>query len=110
MVTVHKMPRKIQFQTWIGSRFDKPPKQNKLRPNTTISLTHDCFYVEYGKECCNGITSASAGAKILYFATINRDEEMIPCARAFEFIKSILEIETSKSDNFIMIFTSWQQV
>jgi hypothetical protein len=109
MLKVHKMPLKNQFLTGISSRYDKTPNQNEPQPFTSHSFTGDCTVDFLGKESRRSMTSAFTGTGILYNTMINPDAEIIPFDRDFDYTRFNFEIETAKNNNFMEIFTSYQQ-
>ena len=107
MLAVYKMPLKNQFQSRISSGYDKTPKQNKLKPFTSISFTGNCTFDFLGKESCHGVTDTLNRTGILYKTSIKPDAEMLLCDGDFDPIRFDFEIETAKSDIFMVIFTSY---
>jgi len=106
MLIVHKMPLKNQFQIGISSGYDKTPIQNELQPFTSINFSSDYTFDFLGKESCGRVNSNLAGTGIVYNTMLKPDAEMIPFDGDFESFRFNFEIETSKSDNFMMIFPS----
>ena len=106
MLIVHKMPLKNQFQIGISSGYDKTPIQNELQPFTSINFSSDYTFDFLGKESLRMMISTFTGTGILYNTMIKPNAKMIPFYRDFESLRFDFEFETSKSDNFMMIFPS----
>jgi len=101
------MSLKNHFLTGISSGFDKTPNQNELKPFTSLSFTGDCTVDFLGKESLRRMISTFTGTGIVYNAMIKPDVEMTPFDGDFEPIRFNFEIETAKSDKFIVIFNSY---
>ena len=108
MVTVHQMPAKNQFLTGISSGYDKISYQDEPKLNTRLGFTGDWPFDLLGKESCHRMTSTFTGTGILNNTSIKPDTVMIPFDGYFESLRFEFEFETSKSDNFMMIFTSYR--
>jgi len=101
MLKVHKMPLKNHFLTGIGSGYNKTPNQNELQPFTS-GYTFDFL----GKESCRSVTDIFTPTGMLYNTMIKPNVGMIPFDGDFEPIRFNFEIETAKSDKFLLPFTS----
>ena len=107
MLKVHQMPLKNHFLTGISSGYAKTPNQNEPQPFTSLSFIGDCTFDFLGKESYIRVTSTIAGTGILYNTMLKPDAEIIPFDVDFGSFKFNYEIETSKSNNFMMIFNSY---
>ena len=106
MLIVHKMPLKNQFQSGISFWYAKTPNQNELKPFISINFSSDYTFDFLGKESLRMMISTFTGTGILYNTMIKPDAKMIPFYGDFESLRFDFEFETSKSDNFMMIFPS----
>jgi hypothetical protein len=106
MLTVYHMPPKNQFPTGISSGYYKSPCQDKPQPITTLGFTSDCLGTDYEKEGSYKPGTAFTGAEILNFSSTKPGVGLVLCARGFDSIRPDSEIETTKSDKFLRLFTS----
>jgi hypothetical protein len=60
-----------------------------------------------GKESYQSLTTTFTGTGILYKTSIKPDAEMLLCDGDFDPIRFDFEIETAKSDIFMVIFISY---
>jgi len=107
MVAVYKVSIQNQFQTGIFLGFDKTSSQNELKSLTTPNFTGDFLYVDYGKEVCNKPGTAFTRTKIHNYSSTKPGVGLVLCAWGFDSIKANFEIEITRNDNLIVIFTSY---
>jgi hypothetical protein len=109
MLTVHQMPPKNQFLTGISSGYDKISYQNEPKRIIRLGFTGDCLCVDC---CCENYQQKSVTATVtefLFFSSTKPGVGLVLCARGFGSIKPDFEIETGKSNKFLLLFTIYQQ-
>jgi hypothetical protein len=106
MLKVHKMPLKNQFLTGISTGYNKILSQNEPKLVNRLGFTGECLCVDCCSENYQRKTFTATRIEIFNFSPTKPGVGLVLCARGFDSNRSNFEIETSKSNKLLKIFTS----